>query len=241
MDGKDLHHRAVTSHGASAPAFDDVMDRLREFYGPQPTPPRDPFALYVWEVMNFHAAPLKREAALAALRRIPALTPDSIWKTPLGKLEAAAALAGPYHDERIRALRAGADLFRRTPGLARTLTGPVLAARRAMRALPQLGGPGAARMLLFAADVPVIPVDAAVARVAVRLGLCEFTPDVRRQARRARRVLDARVPADLETRRRVVQLLAHHGQSTCLEFDPHCGVCPLATTCPFAASRSAGA
>jgi endonuclease III len=237
VDGNGLHDRAVTSRGGASSAFDDALGRLREFYGPQPLPPRDPFALYVWEVMNFHAAPLKRDAALAALRRIPALTPDSIWKTPLGKLEAAVTLAGPYLDERIRALRAGADLFRRNPGLVRTLAGPMLPARRALRALPQLGGPGAARMLLFAADFPVIPVDSAVARVVVRLGLCEPTPDVRRQAHRVRRVLDALVTKELDGRRRTVQLLAHHGQSTCAEFDPHCGVCPLATTCPFAATR----
>jgi len=210
---------------------------LRAFYGPQPLPPRDPFALYVWEVMNFQAAPLKREAALAALRRIPALTPDSIWKTPLPKLEAAAGLAGPHLDERVRALRTGADAFRRRPELGRVLAGPVLGARRALRSLPQLGGAGAGRMLLFAGDHPVIPVDAAVARVAVRLGLCEETAGVRRQARRARRVLDALVPRDLDARRRVAQVIEHHAQSTCAEFDPHCGICPLAADCAFAARR----
>ena len=217
--------------------LDDALSRLRAFYGPQPLPPRDPFALYVWEVMNFHAAPLKREAALAALRRIPALTPDSIWKTPLAKLEAAAGMAGPYLDERVRALRAGADVFRRNPALVKAITGPALGARRALKRLPQLGASGTARMHLFAGDWPIIPVDAVTARVVVRLGLCAAEADVRRQARRVGCVLDALVPRDLETRRRVVQLLEHHGQSTCVEFDPHCGVCPLADRCAFAAAR----
>jgi len=221
--------------------LEEALKRLRAFYGPQPLPPRDPFALYVWEVMNFHAAPLKREAALAALRRIPALTPDSIWKTPLARLEAAAGMAGPYQDERVRALRAGADVFRRQPALVKAITGPALGARRALKQLPQLGASGTARMHLFAGDWPIIPVDAVTARVVVRLGLCEAEPDVRRQARRVRRVLDSLVPRDLDARRRVVQLLEHHGQSTCAEFDPHCGVCPLADRCPFAAAKQAGA
>jgi endonuclease III len=217
--------------------FDEVVRQLRAFYGPQPLPPREPFALFVWEVMNLHAAPLKREAALAALRRIPALTPDSVWKTPLGKLEAAAGLAGPYLDERVRALRAGADVFRRRPELARAITGPVPGSLRALRALPQLGDAGARRMLLYAGDASIVPVDAVTARVVVRLGLCDPEPDARRLARRVRRVLDGIVPRDLDTRRRVVQLIEHHGQSTCAEFDPHCGVCPLAGTCAFAAAR----
>jgi endonuclease III len=213
--------------------LDVVVRELRAFYGPQPLPPHEPFALYVWEVMNFHAAPLKREAALAALKRIPALTPDSVWKTPMPKLDAAAALAGPYLDERVRALRAGADAFRRKPNLARTIAGPMVGAMRALRTLPQLSGAGTTRMLLYAGDAPIIPVDAVTSRVVVRLGLCEPEPDVRRQARRARRALDRLVPRDLDVRRRVVQLLEHHGQATCAEFDPHCGICPLAEQCAF--------
>jgi endonuclease III len=219
--------------------FDEVVRQLRAFYGPQPLPPREPFALYVWEVMNFHAAPMKREAALAALKRIPALTPDSVFKTPLPKLEAAAGLAGPYLDERVRALRAGADVFRRRPDLAKVIAGPVLGARRALRALPQLSAAGAARMLLYAGDAAIVPVDPVTARVAVRLGLCDADADAKREVRRVRRALDEVVPRDLDARRRVVQLLEHHGQSTCAEFDPHCGVCPLAATCVFAADRAA--
>jgi endonuclease III len=215
-----------------------LLERLRTFYGPLPLPPRDPFALYVWEVMNFHAAPMKREAALAALRRIPALTPDSIWKTPIPKLEAAAGLAGPYLDERVRALRAGADRFRRDPGVARSITRSLLTARRELKRLPQLGEAGSMRMLLFVGDWPVVPVDAATARVATRLGLCDKA-EGRRQSRRVRRALDDYLPRDLEARRRAVQLIEHHGQSTCAEFDPHCGICPLADVCPSAVKAPA--
>jgi endonuclease III len=215
--------------------FDAVAQRLRAFYGPQPLPPSDPFALYVWEVMNFHAAPAKRDAALAALRRIPALTPDSIWKTPLARLEAAAGLAGPYLDERVRALRAGADVFRRQPALGKAIAGSrVLVARRALRELPRVGAAAHARMLLFSGSWPVIPVDATTARVVVRFGWCGSEPDVRRQSRRVRHALDALVAKDLNSRRRAVQLLEHHGQSTCVEFDPHCGVCPIRNDCPAA-------
>jgi endonuclease III len=68
--------------------------------------------------------------------------------------------------------------------------------------------------------------------------VCDAEPDVRRQARRVRRALEALVSRDLDTRRRVVQLLEHHGQATCAEFDPHCGICPLAGMCAFNAART---
>ena len=224
----------------TAAALDDRVARLRAFYGPLPSPPHDPFALYVWDVLNMHAAPLKREAALAALRRIPALTPDSVWKTPLPKLEAAVGLAGPYMDERVRALRAGADVFRRDPALARVVTGPVLGALRALKRLPALGRTGSHRMLLFAAGRPIVPVSPALARVAVRLGHGSAEGPVGRQARSVRRALGRVLPEDLDARSRVLLMLEHHGQSTCLEHDPHCHVCPLASDCPDGQRRLRG-
>ena len=74
----------------------EVMDRLERFYGPLPHPPEDPFALYVWDVLGVRTTAARRDAAMGALRRIPALTPDSMGKVARAKLEKAIALAGPY-------------------------------------------------------------------------------------------------------------------------------------------------
>ena len=221
-------------------SLDEVLRRLHAFYGPLALPPHDPFMMYVWEVLNFHSVPVKRDAALAALRRIPALTPDSITKAVPKKLEAAVQLAGPYMDERIRALRAGADFFRRHPEVSSGLAGSLLQARRALRPLRQLGLAGAQRMLLFGGPHPVIPADAHLTRVALRLGYGQPLASLRRQIRSVRRALAGAMPADLEGRRRAVVYLSHHGHATCLEHDPHCNVCPLRDGCPFARACDAG-
>src|SRR5205085_5625450 len=97
----------------AVPAMPLMIEKLERFYGALPQPPSDPFALYVWEVMSLHTTAPRRDAAMKSLRRVPALTPDSLRRAARGKLAAAAALAGPYRDERIRALTAGADVFRR--------------------------------------------------------------------------------------------------------------------------------
>src|SRR6059036_2387239 len=160
-----------------------AIDVLQIFYGALPRPPRDPFILFVWEVLSAHSNPRKRDAALAALKRIRALTPDAMWRAPQKKLEESVALAGPYSENRIRALRTGIDLFRRTPNLPAIIRGPLAAARRALKPLPQLGESGAHRMLLFAADHPILPVDARVSRVGRRLGYGDASDDFRKQAR----------------------------------------------------------
>jgi endonuclease-3 len=213
------------------------IDALQEFYGVLPVPPRDPFALFVWEVLSAHSIPRKRDAALAALKRIRALTPDAMWRAPQKKLEESVRLAGPYTEQRLSALRAGVDLFRRAPGLTSVIRGPLAAARRALKPFPQLGETGAHRMLLFAADHAILPVDARISRVGRRLGYGEPADDFKKQARSVQVAISAELPVSVDAYRRAFLYLSHHGGATCTEADPHCAICPLLGDCPDGKKR----
>ena len=208
-----------------------LIGALQTFYGVLPSPPRDPFTLFVWEVMSVHSTPRKRDAALAALKRIPALTPDAMWRAPQKKIEQSVQLAGPYVENRLQALRTGAELFRRSPNLPAIICGPLPAARRALKPFPQLGETGAHRMLLFAADQPILPVDARVSRVGRRLGYGEAAGDFKKQARSVQEALANELPTSADAYRRAFLYLSHHGGATCTESDPHCVVCPLLKDC----------
>jgi endonuclease-3 len=221
----------------SARRVDAIVARLHEFYGAVPPPPHDPFTLFVWEVLGVHSTPQKRDAALQALKRMRALTPDAMWRSPQQKLEQAVALAGPYIEQRLKALRTGVDIFRRVPDLPAIIRGPLAAARRALKGLPQMGEAGAYRMLLFAADHPVMPVDARVSRVARRLGYGSEEKDFTRTARSIREALGRELPAEVEVYRRAFVFLSHHGATTCTETDPHCAICPLLENCSFGQAR----
>ncbi|HEY2904958.1 MAG TPA: hypothetical protein VGJ29_03600 [Vicinamibacterales bacterium] len=210
------------------------VDTLQRFYGKLPTPPRDPFALFVWEVMSVHSIPRKRDAAMTALRRARALTPDAMWRLPQKKLDEIATLAGPYVEQRIRALRTGVDMFRRTPNLPAIIRGPATAARRALKGMPQMGEGGAYRMLLFAAEHAVLPVDSRVNRVAKRLGYGEAQTDFAKAARSIRAAFAAELPATVVAYRRAYLYLSHHGAATCTETNPRCPICPLVRDCPSA-------
>jgi endonuclease-3 len=208
-----------------------LIGDLRTFYGRLPMPPADAFTLFVWEVLSVHSTPRKRDAALGAMKRVRALTPDAMWRVAPKKLEESVALAGPYLEQRVRALRTGVDVFRRTPRLPSIIRGPLPAARRALKGLPQMGEGGAYRMLLFAASHPVLPVDARVSRVARRLGYGDTAADFTRTARSIRGAVSAELPATLDAYRWAFIYLDHHGAATCTESDPHCGVCPLLRDC----------
>jgi len=219
---------------ASKAPLEPLIDRLRTFYGLLPSPPSDPFVLFIWEVLSAHSTPARREAVLSALKKIPALTPDAMWRTPQKKLEEAIKLAGPYSDDRIHALRKGVAVFRKLPALSTIIRGPMPAARRALKGLPRLGEGGAHRMLLFAAGHPVLPVDARVNRVGCRLGYGTGGADFRRSSRSVQQAISAALPGDVESFRRAYLYLSHHGAATCSEADPHCTVCPLRADCPSA-------
>ena len=217
--------------------LDAIVESLQKFYGALPSPPRDPFTLFVWEVLSVHSTPFKRDAALASLKRIPALTPDAMARAPQKKLVESVTLAGPYAENRLQALRTGVDIFRRSPGLPKVIRGPLAPARRALKPLPQLGDTGAHRMLLFAADHAILPVDARVNRVGLRLGYGEKTGDFRRQSRAVQAALERELPSSAEVYRHAFLYLSHHGGATCTEGDPHCPVCPLLIQCPEGQKR----
>jgi endonuclease-3 len=101
-----------------------------------------------------------------------------------------------------------------------------------------MGHGGAYRMLLFAADHPVLPVDAPVSRVARRLGYGQQLTDFSKTARSVREAVARELRPDAETFRRAFLYLSHHGSSTCTEAEPHCTVCPLLDDCPEGQKRN---
>ena len=217
--------------------LEQFIVRLRHFYGLLPSPPSDPFILFVWEVLSVHSTPARRDSALSALKKIRALTPDAMWRAPQKKLEEAVKLAGPYLDNRVRSLKTGVDVFRKSPTLPEIIRGPLPAARRALKPFPQLGEGGAHRMLLFAAGHAVLPVDARVNRVGRRLGYGSGASDFRKSSRSVQQAMTAELPKDVDAFRRAFLYLSHHGAATCTESEPHCSVCPLLKDCPEGAIR----
>jgi len=206
-----------------------IVPGLRHFYGLLAEPPRDAFGFYVWYVLGVRTSPGRRDAAVAALKLIPAFTPDSIWKAPRAKLQAAVSLVGPF-EERMRLLLDGAGVFRLHRDLDEAVRGPLVRARRALRRLEGLDRVGAQWMLLAAGGQPIVPRHAGVARVLERLGLAVAGRGARGERQAARAL--ASLAADPSVLKPAVQYLAHHAAVTCTPIDPHCRVCPLAAVCP---------
>ncbi len=197
-----------------------VVERLERFYGPLLQPPEDPFAQYVWEVLGVHTTAPRRDAAMSALRHIPALTPDSMGRVARGKLEKAIALAGPYREERLRAITTGVNIFRRHRDFPERLRADMPEATKALDLLPHLTKVSGQWMLLFAGGHRMLPADPQVERVVSRLGTDRATAA-------------AEIGDVLPALQRTAMYLSHHGRATCRDVDPSCHICPLRPECPF--------
>ena len=110
---------------------------------------------------------------------------------------------------------------------------PPAEAQAWLMALPGVGPKTAACVLLFSLDVPVMPVDTHVHRVARRLGLIGD----RVSADAAHAILTELTPDDLMLDAHL--LLIEHGRRTCRARNPRCGECVLADRCPSAATLGA--
>jgi endonuclease III len=226
---------------------------LREFYGLLPQPPSDPFQFFLWEILSADSLPARRDLAWHALRRIPALTPDAVFRAPQEALQEVAALIGPKRDERIELLRATTGEFKRNRDVLERdalRAAGVKKAARAFRRLAHLPRETVDRALLYAGRFPVLPVDDATARVVARiegtaipisqgsegfiLKRALWGGELRKQRRRARATLASALPRDVDAYRDAVLYLRHHAQHTCLAVAPHCKVCPLSPECQFA-------
>jgi endonuclease III len=231
---------------------DSLIATLREFYGLLPQPPPDPFQFFIWEILSTDALPARRDIAWLALRRLPALTPDAMARTPTKDLAEVMRLIGPQPDERIERIRAATGEMKRHRDLfdpdALRMRGLLFAAR-AFRRLTQLPRDVADRALLYAAGYPVLPLDDGAARVIARIEGTAIAPShgaegftlkrtlyagqLRQQRRRARKTLASTLPRDVDVYRDAVLYLRHHAHSTCLAVAPHCKVCPLLSGCAF--------
>jgi endonuclease III len=215
-----------------------IVGQLKRRYGALPVPPSDPFALFVWQVLFNHSTPKKRDASVAGLKRLGALTPDGMWNAAPKALAECVHRAGPFGDYRLMALRKGVEVFRRDADLAGVLEGQANIALRRLKVLPRMSGDGPAYcMLLFAGGQPVLPVNARVARVATRLGYGQMAGAFPKIAKSIRQAIDPELGDRVTAYRDLYVYFEHHGGATCTETDPRCDECPLLKQCAFGQSR----
>jgi endonuclease III len=206
-----------------------VRDRLRGYYGrPRNEPHRAPLDELVLTVLSQNTNDRNRDIAYMRLRtRFPDWA--AVAAAPVEEIEEAIRPGGisKVKSLRIKSMLAVIEIETGGLDLEFLAEAPRDEAIEFLERLPGVGRKTAACVLLFAFDLPEMPVDTHVYRVCTRLGLLRPKSSFK-QAHEVMRA--ATEPAD------VFELhvnLIRHGRRICTARNPACPACPLLGVCPY--------
>jgi endonuclease III len=214
-----------------------MIKALGRHYGPtRSLAPKDPFQMLMWEYVAYLTDDPKRAAAFAELKSTVGLRPAEIAAAPLPVLGSVARRGGSIAPA-LRATRMRdvaitvRDKWRGS--LRSVLKLPYAEARRALKAFPSIGPPGADKILLLTGARPILALDSNALRVLLRLGYGREDKNYAKSYASAQASAMAVLPKTIPSLRSAFLLLQHHGRELCRRNHPSCTVCPLRSSCPF--------
>jgi endonuclease-3 len=202
-----------------------ILERLRAAYGkPVERFHRAPVDELILTVLSQNTNDRNRDVAYARLReRFDSW--DAVRDAPIEEVEEAIRPGGlaPTKSVRIKQILEALD----GDDLAWLPSVPLEEARDRLVELPGVGRKTAACVLMFAFDLPDIPVDTHVSRVGTRLGLFRPGASFDEMHDDALRFTPPEDAYEFHVE------LIRHGRRTCVARRPRCEECPLLSLCPY--------
>jgi len=214
----------------------DTYNHLLSAYGSQSWWPADtPFEVMVGAILTQNTAWSNVESAIAGLKDVCSMDPESILSLPPEFLQEAIRPSG-YFRQKAERLRTLCDfLIKGYQGVLSLTQGTsIQELRRQFLALKGIGPETADSILLYALERPVFVVDAYTRRLFSRLGLC---PDRGRYVD-LQALFMKNLDPDTEMFNEYHALIVNHAKERCMKREPICGKCVLREKCTFADSRS---
>jgi endonuclease-3 len=224
--------------------FRKLITTLNRHYGDPKLPPaRGPFELVLWENACYLLSDERRAEAFEGLRQHVGLDPEAIWKASDDVLFPLARLGGMRPDVRVMRWRqiARLTLDRHGGDLGQILQRPYAEASRALQQYPNIGGPGAEKILLFCGAVTSLPLEWNGVRVLTRMGYGTTHKSYGATYRSVQENLQAELPGEVEYMPKAHLLLREHGKTLCREKRPQCHACPAARFCAYAVAEASRA
>lgn len=210
---------------------------LQRHYGqPKVLPAKGPFELVMWENACYLLPDERRAAVFEGLRKQVGLSASAILKADPAVLLGLAKMGGMRPETRVfRWLEIARITMSQFDGdLDSILKQPYDKAKKALKQFPNIGDPGAGKILLFCGSSPGLPLEWNGVRVLTRVG---FGRTQKNYAATYRSVQDGvcdQLPRGAATLARAHLLLREHGKTICRNNGPLCRECPIENLCLFA-------
>jgi endonuclease-3 len=222
------------------PDFKKVIARLKRHYGEPKLPPaRGPFELVMWENACYLLPDERRAEVFEGLRLKVGLKAESILKSNGETLLALATRGGMRPEIRVFRWReiARITVTQFAGDLDQILREPYQKAKRALKQFPNIGDPGAEKILLFCGMGPGLALESNGLRVLTRVGYGRQQKNYGATYRSVQEALRDQLPRTAAELTRAHLLLREHGKTLCKNNAPLCRVCPLANLCAFPTKR----
>jgi endonuclease-3 len=214
----------------------DLLDRLEMYYGVQsPTWPTDPYEFLVWWHSGYPASDAACARGWESLNRSIGIRPEQILAESIPELARALKPGGMVPEQRAMRLKQVAE--RASSGFLTARSEPAL--RKRLKTFPNIGDPGADRILLFGDLAPVAAIPSNCPHVLVRILRGRELENYNKNYRVAQEAIESHVPPDFAPRKRAYLLLKRHGQELCKRANPRCEACPVSSQCAFLRRASA--
>ncbi len=234
--GKNRARCSRAGYTGLVPEFRKLVKRLRAHYGePELPPARGPFELVLWENACYLLPDSRRAAVFEGLRQRVGLDAESIWNADRDTLLELAKMGGMRPETRVFRWLEIARITRSQFGgdLDAILKLPYAKAKRALCQFPNIGEPGAEKILAQCGMAEGLPLESNGCRVLLRIGYGRAQKSYGAAYRSIQEALAGQLPRDAASLTRAHFLLRRHGQEICKTNGPACGECPVVEMCAW--------
>lgn len=218
-----------------------ILSLLRRQYGPPVLPPaKGPFELVLWENACYLLPDDRRREVLEGLRKEVGLTPQAILEADRDVLLFWATRGGMRPEVRVFRWLEIARICRDQFGgdLERILSQPYAQAKRALKQFPNIGDPGAEKILMYCGAAPGLPLEWNGLRVLTRVGYGrEHVRNYGQTYKSVQDSLASEIPTNPAKLAQAHLLLRQHGKEVCRNNRPLCDACSISALCNYPAKR----
>jgi endonuclease-3 len=221
------------------PDLKKLLTCLKRQHGDPALPPATgPFELVMWENACYLLPDDRRAAVFEGLRAQVGMTPEAIWKAPQEILLLLAKMGGMRPETRVFRWREIARITNEQFGgdLNRILEEPYAKAKKALKLFPNIGEPGAEKILLYCGVGPDLPLEWNGLRVLTRMGYGRAQKSYGATYKSVQEAIRPELPRGAQALAKAHLLLREHGKTFCRDKSPRCGDCPAESQCQFAKS-----
>src|SRR3954453_18002952 len=220
------------------PDLTKLIALLKRAYGAPKLPlAKGPFELVMWENACYLLPDDRRAAVFEGLRKqvgqkaTPKADPDVLLAlATMGGMRPKVRVFRWQEIARITLSQFGGDLDQ-------ILKLPYAQAKKALKQFPNIGDPGAEKILMFCGASPGLPLEWNGLRVLTRVGYGRWQKNYGAAYRSVQEALKPELPRKADAIAQAHLLLRQHGKEICRDKSPQCYQCPIKEMCAYPAKQ----